>query len=158
MVTLGSLWLAILLSAVFVWVGSAIVWMALPHHKKDWAKLPDEEGARSALSGVAPGTYTVPHADSQAAMKDPDMLAKWSAGPVGFLTIIPSGVPAMGGNLVKSFLFYLFVSFMVAYLASNFLSPDLEYIQVFRFVSVTAWLAIFLSLEALVLTLLEMLG
>lgn len=31
-----SLWLPILLSAAVVWIVSAIVWMALPHHKQDF--------------------------------------------------------------------------------------------------------------------------
>lgn len=141
MISLGSLWLAILLSAVFVWIGSAIVWMVLPHHKKDYAKVPDEEAVRSAMSGIGPGTYMIPHATSPEEFKNPEFVSKMTEGPVGYFTIVPSGPPTMGGKLVMSFAFYLFVSFMVAYLASNFLEPGMEYMRVFRFASVTAWLA-----------------
>ena len=54
MVTIGALWLPILLSAIAVWVASAIIWMAMPHHKSDWRKLPDEGAARRALTPPEP--------------------------------------------------------------------------------------------------------
>jgi hypothetical protein len=141
MVTIGSLWLAILLSAVLVLIASAFVWMALPHHKNEYARLPDEERVRDVLSGTAPGLYSLPHAASADSMKDPEFLARLKEGPVAFLTVVPSGVPAMGGNIGKSFIYYLVVSFMVAYLAHAFLEPGMPYLQVFRFTAVTAWLA-----------------
>ena len=50
MVTIGALWLPILLSAIAVWVASAIIWMAMPHHKSDFRKLPDEDAALRALT------------------------------------------------------------------------------------------------------------
>jgi hypothetical protein len=50
MVALGSLWLPIVLSAVFVWLASALVWMVLPHHRSDWKGLPDEEAFRAAVN------------------------------------------------------------------------------------------------------------
>jgi len=140
MITIGSLWLAIVLSAVFVWIGSAIVWMALPHHKKEFGKLPNEDAVRQAMSGASPGLYSMPHGDASS-MKDPTFIQKMKEGPNAFVTVVPNGAPAMGGNLVKSFVFYLFVSFMVAYLASNFLPAGMEYLQVFRFAATTAWLA-----------------
>lgn len=141
MVTLGSLWLAILLSAVFVWIGSSIVWMLLPHHKKDFAKVPDEEGARQALSGISPGTYMIPHVESHEAMKDADVVSKMKEGPVGYFRIVPSGPPEMGKKLVISFVYYLFVGFLVAYVLSNLLNPGDEYMHVFRFAAVIAWSA-----------------
>ena len=49
MVTITDLWLAILPSAIIVWVASAIIGMVLPHHKKDFASLPDEDAAINAL-------------------------------------------------------------------------------------------------------------
>jgi len=40
MVSVGALWLPILLSGAVVFVASSLVWMVLPHHKSDWAALP----------------------------------------------------------------------------------------------------------------------
>ena len=56
MVAISSLWLAILLSAVIVFVVSAMVWMVLPHHKSDFKELPDEAGAVAAPTGTRPLT------------------------------------------------------------------------------------------------------
>ena len=60
MVTIGALWLPILLSAVAVWVASAIIWMVMPYHKSDFRKLPDEDAALRALTpqGLVPGQYS----------------------------------------------------------------------------------------------------
>ena len=45
MVELTGLWLPILLSAVFVFVASAIIHMALGYHWGDWNKMPGEDKA-----------------------------------------------------------------------------------------------------------------
>ena len=52
-----SLWLPIVLSAVFVFVLSSVIHMALPWHKGDFKKMPDEEKVRAALKpfDVTPG-------------------------------------------------------------------------------------------------------
>ena len=49
MVSLTSLWLPILLSAVIVFVASSIMHMVLPYHKSDYRKLPDEDRVTDAL-------------------------------------------------------------------------------------------------------------
>ena len=63
MIYISDQWLAILLSAVLVWIGSALVWMVSPHHKKDFAPLPDEDAALDALrpQNLKPGIYNIPH-------------------------------------------------------------------------------------------------
>ena len=57
MVPITALWLPILLSAVIVFIVSALIHMALPIHKSDYRKLPDEERVLDALrsAGVTPG-------------------------------------------------------------------------------------------------------
>lgn len=143
MVTLSSLWIAILLSAVVVWIASAVVWMVLPHHKSDFEALPDEEAARATLGaqGLAPGIYNVPHLDSMQQMKLPDAQRRFQEGPVAFITVLPKGTPAMGGKMALTFAFYLLVSVVVAYVTSRALSPGADYLAVFRLAGVTAWLA-----------------
>lgn len=46
--TIVALWLPILVSAIFVFVVSAIIWMAIPWHKSDFNKTRGEEGVRAA--------------------------------------------------------------------------------------------------------------
>ena len=141
MVTIGALWLPILLSAVFVFIASSVIWMILPHHKGDFQKLPDEEAARAALKNVAPGQYLIPYSASMKAMKDPEFVRKMNEGPYGILTIGPAGGSQMGKNMAIWFIYSVVVSVFVAYLASRTLAPGAEYLSVFRVAGATAWLA-----------------
>jgi hypothetical protein len=47
----------------------------------------------------------------------------------------------MPRNMVLTFVFYLVVSTVVAYVASRSLAPGAEYLSVFRLTGVIAWLA-----------------
>ena len=58
MVPIHALWLPILLSAVIVFIVSSIIHMALPVHKSDYRKLPDEEKALDALRATGAVSYT----------------------------------------------------------------------------------------------------
>ena len=73
MVPLMSLWLPILLSAVFVFVASSIIHMALGYHKNDVRQIPGEDDVIATLRrlNVPPGDYCVPHPGSMAGMKEP---------------------------------------------------------------------------------------
>lgn len=143
MVTLGSLWLAIVLSSVIVWIASALIWMALPYHKTDFKGLPDEEAARNVLGSqsLAPGQYDIPHCTSMKDMQQPEGRQKFEQGPVGFITILPNQLPPMPRNMVLTVVFYLIVSTLVAYVAGRTLAPGADYLEVFRITSVVAWLA-----------------
>ena len=141
MVTIASLWLAILLSSALVWLASAVVWMLLPHHKSEYKQVANEEAARSALRGLAPGQYNIPHVTSPDELKKPEGLAKFNDGPVGFLTILPSRVPAMGKNMATTFVFYAVVGLIVAYLSTRTLDATAEYLAVFRLTGTIAWLS-----------------
>ena len=148
MVTIGSLWIAILISGVLVWIASALVWVVLPHHKSDFRSLPDEEAARQALlpQDLSPGLYNIPHVASPEEVKKSKELKsavreKFEKGPVAFITILPKGMPNMGKNMGISFVFYLVISVFVAYLASRSLAPDATYLTVFRLTGTVAWMA-----------------
>ena len=143
MVTIGALWLPILLSAVAVWAASAVIWTVMPHHKSDWGKLPDEDAARRALTpqGLVPGQYSIPFAASPKDFQNPETARKFEEGPVGFLTVVPSGTPTMGSKVMLSFVFYLVISIFVAYLVGRTLDPGADYLAVFRVTGTVAWLA-----------------
>lgn len=142
MVTLGSLLLPIILSTIIAFVASALVWMVLPHHRKEWKGLPNEDAVRAALGArLAPGQYAIPHAETMDAWKDPAMQKKVAEGPVGFLVLRQPGRWAMGPQLVQTFLFYMAIAAIVAYVASRTLAPGADYLAVFRVVGTVAWLA-----------------
>lgn len=141
MVSLVSLWLPIVLSAVAVFILSSMVWMMLPWHKKDFRALPDEPSARGALRGTAPGLYTVPHMADRSELQSPDYRKKLEEGPVGFLVVLPNGDPSMSRSLVQWFVWTLFVSFTVAYLLSHSVPNGYGFPLAFRIGSTVAWAA-----------------
>jgi hypothetical protein len=125
-----------------VFVASSIIHMALPYHRNDYQKLPNEEKVLEALrnEGVVPGNYHFPRPASQKDMKSAEMVEKLNKGPVGFMHVFPSGPPAMGKYLLTWFIFCLIISIFVAYVAGRALSPQAEYLAVFRVAGTVAFL------------------
>jgi hypothetical protein len=142
MVPITALWLPILLSAVIVFLASSIIHMVLPIHKSDYRKLADESRVLDALraAGVTPGpTYHFPHTTHKE-MKSPEVVEKFKRGPVGLLTVIRSGPPAMGKFLGQWFLYCLVISIFTAYLTGRTRAPGTHYLEVFRVAGTTAFL------------------
>jgi hypothetical protein len=139
MVPLSSLWLPILVSAVFVFIASNIIWMALPFwHRKDYGKLPDEKSALDALAPAKSGQYVVPCLDWGTAT--PEQKEAMQSGPIAFVLLRNPGQFNMGKTLVLWFLYSLVVSFFVAYLAAHTLASGTKYLAVFRIVGAAGFL------------------
>ena len=140
---LTDLWLPILLSAVFVFVVSSILHMVIPIHRSDYRELPGEQKVLAEMrsQSVPPGEYVFPCPGSMKDMGSPEMLAKYNQGPVGFLTVLPSGPPAMGKSLVIWFLYSVLIGVFVAYVADLGLSRGAAYLAVFRMTGTVAVLA-----------------
>lgn len=71
MTGLYSLWFPILLSAVIVFIASSIIHMALPWHKGDYQKVPNEEQVLDSLHplNIPPGDYMIPRCSSMEEMR-----------------------------------------------------------------------------------------
>ena len=143
MVELTALWMPIVVSAVVVFVASSVIHMALPYHKSDYKKLPNEEKVLEALrtAGVTPGTYHFPRCESHKDMKTPEHVAKLNQGPVGLMTVMPSGAPNMGKYLGTWFAYCLVISVFVAYVASRTLDAGTPYLAVFRIAGTVGFLS-----------------
>jgi hypothetical protein len=141
MVPLASLWLPIVLSAVLVFIASALVHMVLRYHNNDFSKLSNEDAVGDVLRGTPPGQYMVPRGSGPEAMKDPAFVEKMKRGPIVLITSIPPGPPAMGKNLAQWFVYVLIVSLATAYVAGRARGPGAEYLEVFRFAGTAAFLA-----------------
>src|ERR1044071_5375988 len=142
MIPLTALWLPILLSAVIVFFASFIIHMVLTYHRSDYRRLPDEDRVTDALrnADVKPGPdYFFPYGSFEE-MKSAPMIEKMKRGPVGFVTVLPSGPPAMGKNLIQWFLYCVVISLFVAYLSGRLLAPGAAFLQVFRIVGVAGLL------------------
>jgi len=143
MVPITALWLPILLAAVIVFVASSIMHMVLPYHRSDYRKLPDEEKVSDALraAGVTPGpVYHIPHCTHKD-MKSPEVIEKFKRGPVGLITIFPSGQPAMGKYLGLWFGLCLLISVVIGCFSVTVLHPGEHHHHVFHFFAVAAFLA-----------------
>jgi hypothetical protein len=139
--SIAALWLPILVAAVVAFIAGAVIWMAMPWHKTDWSNTSDEEAVRAALKGSAPGTYNVPHATSNADLAKPEMVGKFEEGPNAFITVVPSGVPAMGSKLGMMFVYNIAVAVVCAYVLSRTVAPDADYLMKFRIAGNTAFIA-----------------
>jgi hypothetical protein len=143
MVSLGALWLPVLLSAVLVFLTSFLIHMVLRYHTSDYKPLPNEEAVRAAIrsGNPPPAQYIIPYCANPKDMQAPDMQRKFVEGPVAVLNLKRPGPPGMGTNLIQWFIFTLVLSFFVAYVACHTIQPGTPYLEVFRVVGAVAFLA-----------------
>ena len=142
MVPLATLWLPILLSAVIVFVASSIMHMLLPYHRGDYQKLPDEDKLLATLraAGLKRALYVFPFCTHKE-MNSPAMIEKYKQGPVGMMTVFPSGPPVMPKFLSMWFAYCLITGFFVAYLTGHTVMPGAPYLAVFRVAGTAAFLS-----------------
>jgi hypothetical protein len=142
MVSISSLWLPILLSAVAVFLASSLIHMVLGYHAADYEKLPAEDDVMAALRKfeIPPGDYMIPCPGSPKAMKDPAFLEKFKAGPRAMMTVMGSGGEMnMGPQFIQWFLYSILIGITAAYISGRALPPGAHYRAVFRFAGATAF-------------------
>lgn len=141
---LTSLLLPVLLSAVALFFASFLSWMVIQLHKNDWKIMEQEDTFLKTMRelNVPVGSYMFPGCNSADEMKSEEYQEKWNKGPCGVMTVYPK--VNMGKNLGLTFVFFLVISFSLAYLATLAIPPGAEFMVVFRFMA-TAGLLTFLS-------------
>lgn len=142
MTELTALWLPILLSAVVVFIVSSVIHMAMPWHKNDYAKVPDEDKVMEALRpfNIPPNDYMMPRPSGSHDLKSAEFMEKMNKGPVIIMTVRSNGKWNMGMPLFLWLVYSLVVGFFAAYITSHALPVGAEYIQVFRFIGATAFM------------------
>jgi hypothetical protein len=143
-----SLWIPILIAAVFVFAASSIIHMVLRYHNSDFGKVPSEDVVMDALRGfnIQPGDYVIPCPGSHKEMGTPEFVEKMKKGPVAMMTVMENGPPSMGKSLALWFLYSIVVGIFAAYIAGRALGPGAHYLAVFRFVGATAFVGYSLAL------------
>ena len=126
-VPLGALWLPVVLSAVFSFVGSSVIWMVFKYHMAQWKMVPDEVGLMEAMrkAGLTGGQYMFPHMDPKPADRAAARQTweeRYATGPVGVVLLGTPGTMRMGKMMAQTLVFFLVVSFVVAYIASHALA------------------------------------
>ena len=142
MVSIGALWLPIVVAAVAVFVGSSVIHMVIRWHKSDYAKLPGEDNILAAMrnEGVKPGHYYFPHCVDFKEMNNPDVKERFDKGPVGFMSVLANGLPNMSKGLIQWFIYSLIVGVFVAYVCGIVFGEGAEYMAVFRIAGTVAFL------------------
>jgi hypothetical protein len=128
------------LSAVLAFLTSAVCWLVLPHHRSDVRPLPDEAGTLDALGRqeLRPGVYRFPFAGTP---QDRAFLQKLEKGPTGLLVVTRPSPLSVSWALGVSVLHGLFVSLVVAWVASASLPAGAAPSSVFQTTFVVAVLA-----------------
>jgi hypothetical protein len=134
MVGLAALWIPIVVSAVFVLIVLLALHMLPGWHKDDMIAVPGEEKVMETLRGlnVKPGEYRFPYGRTTADMMSPEFGAKMKAGPVGVMTIRPSGDMPMGKMLGQWLIYSLVIGVIVADVTGRTRAPGAPYLEVFR--------------------------
>lgn len=143
MTDLLALWLPILVSAVIVFIASAVIHMAPLWHRNDYPAVPNEDAVMDAIRpfAIPPGEYSVPRASGPKEMQAPEFVEKMKRGPVLVLTVLPNGPVSMARSFVLWFVYTLVVSLLAAYVASRALPPGADYLRVFQIAGTTAFIA-----------------
>jgi hypothetical protein len=117
-----ALWLPILLSAVSVFVISSLIHMVFKWHAPDYRGLPNEDTVRAAIraGNPAPGSYVLPSCKDMKEMSSEPMTRKYQEGPVGYLTLVANGAPAIGRSLAQWALLSVVISAVAAILAGKY--------------------------------------
>ena len=134
MVALTALWLPIIASAVFVLVALLILHMLPGWHKRDMIALPGEDKIIETLRAlnVQPGEYRFPYGNTVAEMEAPAFVEKMQLGPVGIVSVRPSGEMHMGKLLGQWFVYSLIIAVIVAYVTGHTRAEGAPYLEVFR--------------------------
>jgi len=84
MISMASLWLPILVSAVIVFIASTIIHMGPFWHRGDFPQMPREAEVLNALRPLAipPGDYFIPRAAGMEEMRSREFKDKLAQGPV----------------------------------------------------------------------------
>ena len=141
-----SLWLPILLSAAAVWIFSTIFGMPFLHHKNDWVALPPAGGGEDGFMddlrkrGIKPGNYLFPDFRTREAMESEKAQKALKQGPVGHLSVWQPPL-TMGDKLVATFIVYLVVSTLIAYLTRVALPGPASFAKIFQVAATAGILA-----------------
>jgi hypothetical protein len=121
MTILLTLWLPIVLSAVFVFVASCIIHMFLPWHTNDYVGVEQQDKVQELLRpfAIPPGDYMLPKCSTMAEMRTPEFKEKVAKGPVIIMTVLPGGGMAIGKNMLYWFLYLLVVAYGTAYVVGH---------------------------------------
>jgi hypothetical protein len=147
MISFAQLLVPIVLSAIAIFFASSIVHMAMPHHRSDFGKIPNEDDVMDAVRKVgAPfGDYIIPCPPNRA-MKDPEYLAKVEKGPIMVMTVMPNRFGDMGKLLGLWFVYLVIVMAIAGHATGRILGIGAPSWEVFHTIGLFVFAAMGLAL------------
>jgi hypothetical protein len=141
-ISLTQLWLPIVVGTGLAWIASGLIHMVIKWHNADYQKLGNEIEVMEAVGNGSPplGLHAFPFCIDMNEMRDEAVQQRFKDGPVGFLTILPNGMPNMGKLMFQQISFFLVGCVAIAYCARLALDPGTDYMVVFRFVGTVGFL------------------
>jgi len=141
-ISLLQLWLPIVLGTFLAWIASGLIHMLVKYHNSDYQQLDNEDEVMNAVRNGSPklGLHTFPYCIDMNEMKNEAVQGRFTKGPVGLLTVLPSGMPNMGKLMVQQISFFLVSCILIAYCATLALESSADYMSVFRFVAAVGFL------------------
>ncbi|TWT46629.1 hypothetical protein [Botrimarina hoheduenensis] len=129
--SIADLWLPMVAAGLATHILSTLAWVALPHHKPEWRKLPLSGAVGQALrtENLQPGAQYMLSDDSASATSTDDcrgMLILWQH------------TPHMGANIGMTLAFFFAAAATIGYLASIGLRAESPPIDIFRFTATAA--------------------
>jgi len=134
MVGLFALWMPILVSAVFVFITLAIIHMIPGWHQDDMMAVPGEDNVMETFRAlnVQPGAYRFPYGRTTKDMEALAFVEKMKTGPVGVMTIRPSGELPFGKMMGQWFAYSLVIAVLAAYITGRTHAAGAPFLEVFR--------------------------
>ena len=128
-----NLWLPVLLTAIALFIASSVCWTVLPHHENDFEKADSEDELMSSIRqlNLKPGKYMFPFM-KHSEQSQQEMIDKYTAGPRG--TLVLWDMPNMGRNLGLTFVFFLLIAIVTAYIGWEALGADAGFLKVFQII------------------------
>jgi hypothetical protein len=147
MVSVASLWLPVVLAAVFVFIASSVIHMAPLWHRNDFQGMAHEAEVANALRplNLAPGEYMLPWCAPKD-RKSPEFAERMKQGPVAMLSILPNGPMSMARPLALWFVYLLIVGVFSALIAAHTLPAGTLYPRVFKVVLTASFMGYALAL------------
>ena len=146
---MSALWLPILISSCASIALSAIAWRVLPHHAREYRRLPTEPDLLDALRKDMParGLYSFPYRGQHGVnTARADVAANLARGPVGYVVIGISGPPQLGAPLLQHLVLFVVIAILAAYVATiSGLKDGAPFFKVFRLVTPVATAALVLG-------------
>lgn len=142
-ISLSQLWLPIVLGTVLAWIASGLIHMLLKYHNADYKRLGNEDEVMDAVRKASPerGLHAFPFCIDMNEMKDEKMQQRFKDGPVGFVTVMPNGLPPMGKLMGQQIAYFLLGACLIGYCAILGLEPGAPYMVVFRFTGAVGFAA-----------------